>query len=461
MKINLKCFLKKNISKIKNVNLHVYEKTQIRPSVSSLTIENGHINLPLDVKKYDPTQLFLQIKETEANTTKSYLVPIASSIPDKNINEELDEVWEENEKEISAEEMGTWTKHKEKEMCNFKFEIYNSHLIPNVNKWQTNKIMEETGILETEGGIVNFNGLLFDSKKEKYCLETTHYHKKTDRKKWEFPTFDALIRHTLDRKEEKLIYKRGRCLNLFSLFSRHNYYHNLLDTYGKIPIVNESSARSLYDYDWYIIPALRFKIPRNYYAQLKINPQKMIHYNKATTENFQFDTVISPSINGYRKYSRFGAHDDIKKYFLSKQTTKHDRKIFLSREGAGRDVTNRKELYAFLDKHGFEIIISSKCRNLPQILNEAKIVLAAHGASLANLIFCKKGTHVIELLPEFYVAPYYMALANANQLQYTAVICEETCAKEPLKRNNQTLYSVRNFYVNLLQMDSILQQLCK
>ena len=50
------------------------------------------------------------------------------------------------------------------------------------------------------------------------------------------------------------------------------------------------------------------------------------------------------------------------------------------------------------------------------------MVVGAHGAALANLAFCRPGTHVIELFSPRYVNPCYRNLALAAGLLHGAVI---------------------------------------
>jgi capsular polysaccharide biosynthesis protein len=48
--------------------------------------------------------------------------------------------------------------------------------------------------------------------------------------------------------------------------------------------------------------------------------------------------------------------------------------------------------------------------------------VGAHGAALANLAFCRPGTHVIELFSPLYVNPCYRKLCLGAGLSHGAVI---------------------------------------
>ncbi len=79
-----------------------------------------------------------------------------------------------------------------------------------------------------------------------------------------------------------------------------------------------------------------------------------------------------------------------------------DLKLYVSRRNAtSRRLLNEKVLMGLLERHGFKEVI---CENLSidetaQLFAQAKVVLGPHGAGLANLLFCRPATQVLELFP--------------------------------------------------------------
>jgi capsular polysaccharide biosynthesis protein len=59
----------------------------------------------------------------------------------------------------------------------------------------------------------------------------------------------------------------------------------------------------------------------------------------------------------------------------------------------------------------------------------AKVVVGPHGAGLANLMFCRPGTTVVELFNRSYVNGLYWRLAALRGLDYRPVVAE---GAEPL-----------------------------
>ena len=55
---------------------------------------------------------------------------------------------------------------------------------------------------------------------------------------------------------------------------------------------------------------------------------------------------------------------------------------------------------------------------------QAEVVVAPHGAGLANLLFCRPGTKVLEIFPASLLRTCYWSLAEALGLDYAYVFGE-------------------------------------
>jgi len=100
-------------------------------------------------------------------------------------------------------------------------------------------------------------------------------------------------------------------------------------------------------------------------------------------------------------------------------------RLYISREKAKRRrVANESELWAELSPHGFVKLHLEELTWAQQItaFRAAKVIVAPHGAGLANLVFCQPGTKVIELLHRSYVNPCYWQLAALKGLDYRPVV---------------------------------------
>src|SRR5262249_13052008 len=70
--------------------------------------------------------------------------------------------------------------------------------------------------------------------------------------------------------------------------------------------------------------------------------------------------------------------------------------------------------------HGFETFDPGPTSEDPrQVFAGAAVVVAGHGAGLADLCFCPPGTRVLELMPDSHVTGYFWTLSDAAGLDYS------------------------------------------
>ena len=110
---------------------------------------------------------------------------------------------------------------------------------------------------------------------------------------------------------------------------------------------------------------------------------------------------------------------------LHRSSSAFGERIYISREKARRRrVTNEAELWAALSSHGF-VKLHLEELTWSQQLNAfrvAKVVVAPHGAGLANLVFCSPGTKVLEFFHRSYVNGCFWQLASLKELDYRPVV---------------------------------------
>lgn len=117
---------------------------------------------------------------------------------------------------------------------------------------------------------------------------------------------------------------------------------------------------------------------------------------------------------------------------LHQRSSPFGERLYISRAKARRRrVANESELWAQLATHSFAKLHLEDLTWSEQInaFRGAKVIVAPHGAGLANLAFCPPGTKVIELLHHQYVNPCYWQLAAVKDLDYLPVV---TSSRAPL-----------------------------
>lgn len=106
-------------------------------------------------------------------------------------------------------------------------------------------------------------------------------------------------------------------------------------------------------------------------------------------------------------------------------------KLYISREHAGRRrVRNEPALWAQLAARGFSKLHleTLSWREQVSAFSAAKCVVAPHGAGLANLVFCRPGTRIVEFFHPHYVNRGYERLSRTAELDYrTACPADAGC----------------------------------
>ena len=76
-----------------------------------------------------------------------------------------------------------------------------------------------------------------------------------------------------------------------------------------------------------------------------------------------------------------------------------------------------------MQSEGFDSFTARNENHAEQIarFRSARIVVSVHGSGLANLLFCRRGTHVIEIFPADFVKSTYWWMARRLSLRYQPV----------------------------------------
>jgi capsular polysaccharide biosynthesis protein len=93
-----------------------------------------------------------------------------------------------------------------------------------------------------------------------------------------------------------------------------------------------------------------------------------------------------------------------------------------SSDTTGRPLRNEAEVIALMRARGIENLVVGSMSMEEQIarFQAARLVVGAHGATLANVVFCEPGAVLYELFPEHWVFPSNNILAQQNDLHYWA-----------------------------------------
>jgi capsular polysaccharide biosynthesis protein len=97
-------------------------------------------------------------------------------------------------------------------------------------------------------------------------------------------------------------------------------------------------------------------------------------------------------------------------------------KLFIRRQGA-RAIANEEEVWRLLEFLGFICVALEEFSLAEQIIlfSQAEVVVGVHEAGLSNILFCKPGTRVVELMPSAWAMPCYWSISRHVGLDYKRV----------------------------------------
>ncbi len=137
---------------------------------------------------------------------------------------------------------------------------------------------------------------------------------------------------------------------------------------------------------------------------------------------------------------------------IKAQYDKFPDKIFISRKNFNLRKYNEAELEQILHEHGFATVYPEELSIWEQIqlFSQSKIIVAASGAALANLLFCQKGTDIIVFLNKILSMPIYSTISYYLGCNLVYIAADKV-------KNKRDYHSA--FHVNPDDLRSVLEQL--
>lgn len=223
----------------------------------------------------------------------------------------------------------------------------------------------------------------------------------------------------------KVMQLRGHTLMGSAAMAEANYYHWTLEVLPRLGAVLNSRFR-WHDFDQLLIrnKGLPFQIES--LRALGCTLSRVVQeVGRACFDCERLITVTHPA--NYIP-SEFAIHylagpfaEAVKAQKGSQKKAFYPEKLYLSRLGNRRQLANEKALIERLSEAGFAICDLGKCSLDEQIrlFENAHVIVGAHGAGFANLVYCQSGTQVIEIFHPNHLETMYWGIAARKQLDYT------------------------------------------
>jgi hypothetical protein len=194
-----------------------------------------------------------------------------------------------------------------------------------------------------------------------------------------------------------------------------NYYHWLVDLVPRVLLLKHAT-QNFSNYDALLLNGSRANYEREILAAVGVPPEKIRYVD--SRERFQIASAVFPSMetNVIAPWKVHGLRD-----LASSGKQNQYRRLYLSRARAAvRRIANENEISEILRHRNFEIVEAENLswREQADLFASGSVIVAPHGAALANIVFCKPGTRVVEISTRGGYRDWYWQLAAAAGLSY-------------------------------------------
>jgi len=245
----------------------------------------------------------------------------------------------------------------------------------------------------------------------------------------------------------------GKIVNLARL-SGWNYAHWVVETLPRWDLLRQAGI------DWREADGFIFNGPGVGFQSesldlLGVPTEKRIFLNSQS--HIECEQLIAPSLSGISGQPTPWVVEYLRnKVAAGAKKPGSPARLYISRSKAKfRNVVNEAEVRGVLAQHGFTAIYCEELafREQVSLFAGAEAVVAPHGAGLSNLVFCPRGTKVIEFFSPRYVNAYFWAVCHAGDLPYVCVLGtgpRPAVGKDPHDGEN-------NMQVNVTELDRALK----
>lgn len=203
-----------------------------------------------------------------------------------------------------------------------------------------------------------------------------------------------------------------------SHYASHNYGHFMMDM---VPLIQQGMKLGL---SMISKPLLDWQKP--IYERIGVNMESVTEIPERAV--FLKKVFVSIRHNAVSTYAASPHHRSVFEAVLKNipkgAVRNPKKKIFLSRGASrSRNLRNRPDLEVMLQQHGFEIVQPEKLSFDEQALVflNAEVIVSEFGAVMANVVFCKPNTKVVEIIPDMQNDPWSRHLCASLGLEHVTL----------------------------------------
>jgi hypothetical protein len=230
-----------------------------------------------------------------------------------------------------------------------------------------------------------------------------------------------------------------------------NYFHWLFDILPRFHLIEQAGLKA----DKFFVE-YEHSFQKETLGLLGYNDEQIINANKI--EFISAASLIVPSLPGVPGIMPAWACQFLRQKFIPAGSGTHPLPslLYISRGDASRrKISNEQDLISLLEPYGFVTVKLEGLSFLDQVrlFGHARVVVAGHGAGLANLVFCRKATKVVELFSPTGVNACYFDLSQQIGLDYNYLMGEDQVSSEGPSSPNQKC----DIRVNLNELKAVLE----
>jgi tetratricopeptide (TPR) repeat protein/capsular polysaccharide biosynthesis protein len=248
---------------------------------------------------------------------------------------------------------------------------------------------------------------------------------------------------------------------VLSGLSGNIYFHWMVDVLPRIELLRQNEIK-LEEIDWFLVNSYQLSFQRETLNLLGIPPEKILESDRNCY--IQAEQLIVPSFAGYLGWLQPWAIDFLRDTFLPltvQKKAKNPERIYISRAKARhRQVMNETEVMEVLQPLGFvEVFLESMSfSEQVHLFAQAKVIVAAHGSGLTNIVFCSKEVKVIELVSPHYERYYYRVISQYLGLEhYSLTGVGFVCY--PIRSLMYPNPLIEDIWVNISTLKRLIQQM--
>lgn len=237
---------------------------------------------------------------------------------------------------------------------------------------------------------------------------------------------NQIVKHRFFNKPKKI---KGTVCTLLcgGGASINNYFHWMIDVLPRIYLLKKTGTFD--QIDFFVVPSCKLNYHKDTLKLLGIRKDQLIVAGAEL--HLQADQLIATvHPRGEKGYiSPKWLVDFHREHFLDKIKYKKDspKKIYISRKDSKlRAIYNESEVIEYMEQKGFAICVLSQLSFLEkvQLFNQADFIVAPTGAGLTNILYCKKGTKILEVFKSGTHINYF-TLAYHMEVEYDFLIGEQ------------------------------------